>query len=301
MRRGPQEDDREQQHRHQRDLAGRRDPADQRRERAGAAADDDVLRRARLEPDRVDHRVVEDRDGEDRRRQPADREPHQQHRDRPTSATPKSRADWRSIRPAGSGRLAVRFIPASRSASHHWLSAAAPPGAERDAQDRGEAEHRVDAPGAASSPHSPVNTTRLITRGLVSAKKSRQSAGGREGGVMMRAIASGATGKVGCSLGRHLRGDAPARRSRSGMAGRPACWIVPEVGRFRAASARLSAVPHGQDAELNARSLRDQRSSSSAMPVGPAAILTVRTHCRSFDATPRPSYGRCYAVMALHA
>src|SRR5678815_3751485 len=32
-------------------------------------------------------------------------------------------------------------------------------------------------PGAASSPHSPVNTTRLITRGLVSAKKSRHSAG----------------------------------------------------------------------------------------------------------------------------
>src|SRR5690606_10510513 len=32
-------------------------------------------------------------------------------------------------------------------------------------------------PGAASSPHRPVNTTRLITRGLVSAKKSRHSAG----------------------------------------------------------------------------------------------------------------------------
>jgi hypothetical protein len=32
-------------------------------------------------------------------------------------------------------------------------------------------------PGAASRPHRPVKTTRLITRGLVSAKKSRQSAG----------------------------------------------------------------------------------------------------------------------------
>src|SRR5690606_6394816 len=32
-------------------------------------------------------------------------------------------------------------------------------------------------PGAASRPHSPVNTTSRITRGLVSAKKSRQSAG----------------------------------------------------------------------------------------------------------------------------
>ena len=33
--------------------------------------------------------------------------------------------------------------------------------------------------GAASIPHSPVNTTRLITRGLVSANRSRQSAGKR--------------------------------------------------------------------------------------------------------------------------
>ena len=32
-------------------------------------------------------------------------------------------------------------------------------------------------PGAANSPHSPVKITRLITRGFVSAKKSRQSAG----------------------------------------------------------------------------------------------------------------------------
>src|SRR5690554_5039459 len=33
------------------------------------------------------------------------------------------------------------------------------------------------SPGAASRPHKPVNTTKLITRGLVSAKKSRHSAG----------------------------------------------------------------------------------------------------------------------------
>ena len=32
-------------------------------------------------------------------------------------------------------------------------------------------------PGAASIPHSPVKITRLITRGLVSDQKSRQSAG----------------------------------------------------------------------------------------------------------------------------
>jgi hypothetical protein len=35
----------------------------------------------------------------------------------------------------------------------------------------------MNMPGAASSPQSPVKMTKLITRGLVSAKKSRQSPG----------------------------------------------------------------------------------------------------------------------------
>src|SRR3546814_5176152 len=43
------------------------------------------------------------------------------------SPTPKWSADWRSIRPAGSGRPRVRFICASRSASYHMLSAPAAP------------------------------------------------------------------------------------------------------------------------------------------------------------------------------
>ena len=93
------------------------------------------------------------------------------------SAIPKSRAEPRSIRPAGSGRAAVRFILASRSASHHWLSAADPPAPS--------AIHKIaivpitgsTGTGAASRPHSPVKITRLITRGLVSDRKSRQSAG----------------------------------------------------------------------------------------------------------------------------
>ena len=49
--------------------------------------------------------------------------------------------------------------------------------AERDAQDRGESRDGWDRPGAASSPHRPVKTTSVITRGLVSANRSRQSAG----------------------------------------------------------------------------------------------------------------------------
>ena len=46
------------------DLAGGCGPADHRRQRAGGAADDDVVRRAPLQPGRVDHDVEEDREGE---------------------------------------------------------------------------------------------------------------------------------------------------------------------------------------------------------------------------------------------
>ena len=42
---------------------------------------------------------------------------------------PECSAVCGSIRPAGSGRPAVRFIMASRSASYHWLSAPAAPAA----------------------------------------------------------------------------------------------------------------------------------------------------------------------------
>ena len=50
------------------DVAGHRGPADHRREGAGGAADHDVLRRAALQPDRVDEDVEQDRRREQRRR-----------------------------------------------------------------------------------------------------------------------------------------------------------------------------------------------------------------------------------------
>ena len=93
------------------------------------------------------------------------------------SPTPKSRAEVLSMRPAGSGRFFVRRIPASRSASHHWLSAAAPPAPSAMQRIAVKASTGWICSGAASMPHSPVKITRLITRGLVSAKKSRHSAG----------------------------------------------------------------------------------------------------------------------------
>ena len=124
------------------EMAGRGDPADQRRERPGGAADDDILRRARLQPHGIDQHVEQDRRGKQRRRQPVGRKPHQQHRE---GAEPDAEVQRRvplSIRPAGSGRLAVRRIFASMSASYHWLSAPARAGAKGDAQDRGEAERQ---------------------------------------------------------------------------------------------------------------------------------------------------------------
>ena len=60
VRRRPVEDDREEVERGGGDGARHGRPADQRRNRAGRAADDDVLRRAALEPERVDDRVPEE-------------------------------------------------------------------------------------------------------------------------------------------------------------------------------------------------------------------------------------------------
>ena len=81
------------------------------------------------------------------------------------------------MRPAGNGRLAVRRISASISASYHWLSAPAAPAAIAMHSTAVSASAGGKATGAATIPQNPVNTTERITRGFVSAKKSRQSAG----------------------------------------------------------------------------------------------------------------------------
>ena len=74
MRRRPQEDDQEQDERLEPDLSGCRRPANHRRKRAGGTADDDVLRRAPLQPYRIDDDVEEDREGEQRRGRDIERE-----------------------------------------------------------------------------------------------------------------------------------------------------------------------------------------------------------------------------------
>jgi heme O synthase-like polyprenyltransferase len=56
-------------------------------------------------------------------------------------------ADWRSMRPAGKGRLAVRRILASTSTSDHWLSA--PPAPAPSAMQRMAVKPRTNGGSAA--------------------------------------------------------------------------------------------------------------------------------------------------------
>ena len=100
------------------DVSGHRRPADDRRERAGGAADDDVLRRAALQPDRVD----EDVEG-DRQRQPCGRDeswspapsPRPRHREHDAETQRRARFDLahRDRPPAGPPhhRIDVAIVP----------------------------------------------------------------------------------------------------------------------------------------------------------------------------------------------
>ena len=63
MRRRPDEDDGEKNNRHQRYVARHRSPADQRRKGACGTANNDVLRRAALQPHRVKHYIKQDGKG----------------------------------------------------------------------------------------------------------------------------------------------------------------------------------------------------------------------------------------------
>ncbi len=85
---------------------------------------------------------------------------------------PKPSAAPGAIRPAGIGRLAVRRMIASMSRSYHMLIAPAAPGADGDAEDGGEGQHRVEMARRDQRPIAPVNTTRVITRGFSSASQS---------------------------------------------------------------------------------------------------------------------------------
>ena len=186
VRRRPQEDDGEQQPRQQRRVARHRRPADDDRKGAGRAADDDVLRRPALQPDGIDDDVEQDRDGEPEGRHPVDREAHDGDR-AAASMTPKRQRLAGSILPAGSGRLAVRFITASISASYHWLSAPEAPAATAMHRMAVKAISGCMLPGAASMAQSAVKIDqrhhpRLQQREIIAPFRKRRGRRG-DGGV----------------------------------------------------------------------------------------------------------------------
>ncbi len=128
--------------RRDRDLAGRRGPADKRRKGARGAADDDVLRRAALQPDGVDEDVEADGEREQRGRDTLSASPISS--TAPTaSTTPKPSASPGAMRPAGKGRLRVRAITASMSRSYHMLMAPDAPAATAMHRTAMTAEHRM--------------------------------------------------------------------------------------------------------------------------------------------------------------
>ena len=82
------------------------------------------------------------------------------------SSTPSPSASSGATRPAGSGRLAVRFIKASRSRSYHMLMAPAAPEPSAIASTARKASNGWMCAGAISRPTRPVNTTSDMTRGF---------------------------------------------------------------------------------------------------------------------------------------
>ena len=121
---------------------------DEHRHRAGGAADDDVLRAPRLEPDRVHEDVEEHGAHRERRRQQVDRRPEQRERERLRARARRRAPRSGETSPSGSGRCAVRRITWSRSRSIQQLMVLAPPAGERTAD-----EHlRRSAPSDGSSP-----------------------------------------------------------------------------------------------------------------------------------------------------
>ena len=84
--------------------------------------------------------------------------------------SPKVSASSGRMRPDGIGRLAVRAMTASISASYHMLSAPDAPAPTAIASTAMIAMKGLVATGAATSPTKAVKTTSDITRGFSSAK-----------------------------------------------------------------------------------------------------------------------------------
>ena len=135
------------------DRPGHRRPADHRRKRPRRAADDDVLRRAPLQPHRIDEHIKANGQRQNRAagiltaRPITSTEPTARVIPNPR-AGPVDPAGWdRPVAGSPHDRVDVAVVP--------HVDCAACPGRYCDAQDGGERQHRVRCPGATSRPMSP--------------------------------------------------------------------------------------------------------------------------------------------------
>ena len=105
-----------------------RSPADERRDRAGGAADHDVLRRAALEPDRVDEARSERKPASAQSgREPVDHDRQPERHPRCRAPMPIANASRAAMRPRRPGGAAVRAMRRSMSRSYQWFRALEPP------------------------------------------------------------------------------------------------------------------------------------------------------------------------------
>ena len=142
VRRGPEKHDGEQQQRHDVQPAGDCSPADHRRECPGSAADNDVLRRPALQPDRVDEHVEQDGDRQHARGEPVGGQTHQHdRRNRQHDPEPEGRASLDA--PVRDGPLGRPPHDGVDVAVPPHVDGARGPGCDGDAQHRGQRQHRV--------------------------------------------------------------------------------------------------------------------------------------------------------------
>ena len=159
--------------------------ADHRREGAGRAADDDVLRRPALQPDRVDDDVEEDREGEEGGGEPVGDKPERQHR-----ADGKRHAEGQRLlgpdAPVRDRPLAcARHQRVDIGVPPH-VEAAGSPGSDRDHDERGEGDdgacRRVrDGHADERREHDERHHPRLQERDVVGDLAAGHGRGGRRG------------------------------------------------------------------------------------------------------------------------
>src|SRR5262245_52980724 len=99
---------------------------------------------------------------------------------------PNASASRRVTAPRGIGRLAVRVITASISASYHMLSTPAAPAPAAIARIAMKPKNGLRRLGAIINPTTAVNTASAITRGLVNAMKSGNRAAKLDREVSLR-------------------------------------------------------------------------------------------------------------------